>query len=399
MPNFQYQAKDPSGKIQKGEIEATSLADAAKILRGRKLLVLTLEGQKTIPGLGFLKRGVPAKDKIMFTRELAIMIKAGLPVASALDNLEEQTSHKLLKKIAAEISTDIKGGQSLSQAFAKHPTTFPPLYLAVARSGEKSGQLDEMFDSLADQMEKDYELASKVKGAMMYPAVILVALVGVLTLIVLFVLPQLKTVFEESGATLPLATRLLLSGSIFLRRFAIFIFIIIVGVIIGLLRYIKSPSGSLLWDRIKIRLPIFGNLFRKIAYVRLARTFATLIKAGLPILEIIKTAQDVVSNKVYAAELTMVAKEVERGVSISAAFKKSQHFPAMFSGLVAIGEQAGNIDYVMTCLADFFDKEVETSTDSLATLIEPILMIVMAVGVGLIAVAVIGPIYSLVNTV
>lgn len=396
-----YKAKNEKGQITEGEIDTASEKEATKLLGEKKLFILELRGEQNLPikKVGWRKK-VSLKDKIIFTKELAMMVKGGLPLVEALQALAEQTDNQFFAKSINEITQDVKGGAALSKALAKHPKIFNNLYLAITASGEKSGKIDDTLARLADQLQKDYDLITKVKNAVTYPIVIVTALLGIVVLMLVFVVPQLKAIFSEIGVALPLPTRILLATSDFLVRFWYAVAILLLGLFWGLRTWAKTPGGRTISDKTKIRIPIFGALAKKIYLARFSRTTATLIASGLPMLEIIRTAKEVVTNTIYHQAFDGIYKDVESGVALSAALRKYPAlFPPMISQMVATGEKSGKIDEVLFNVADFFDKEVEATTGNLASLIEPILIIIIGIGVGITIASVLLPIYSLVKAI
>lgn len=401
-----YSAKDQSGKIQAGVIDGPSETTAAKALHEQGLFVLEIKKVGAeLPGLKgniqipFLSNRVPLKDKIIFTQQLAMMIKAGLPLMDAFAALQEQTENKYFSSAISEVAKEVKGGKALSETMAKYPKIFPKLYIAIVRSGEKSGKLDESLERLAEQLQKDYDLISKIKAAVTYPILVIVALVGIVIIMLVFVVPQLKSVFADMGAELPLVTRIVLGTSDLIRNFWYIWIIVIVGLILGIRFWAKTQAGGIIWDNLKLKIPLIGPLIKKIYIARFARTMGTLVASGLPMLEIIETIGQVLTNKVYQLAFGKISKDIENGIPLSSALKKQNIFPAMVYHLAAVGEKSGKLDYVMLSMATFFDKEVENTTANLATLVEPILIIIIGAGVGLVVAAVIMPIYSLVNVI
>lgn len=399
---FSYRAKTTDGVITKDVLEANSEKEAVKILSEQKLFVLDITEDKAqnIAGLelNFLS-SVSLKDKIVFTKELAMMIKGGLPLVDALESLQEQTENKNLSRATKDIANDVKGGMALSKALAKHSNIFQKLYIAIVSSGEQSGKLDEVLEKLAEQLQKDYDLIAKVKSAISYPLVIVVALVGIMVLMMIFVVPKLKDIFTDMGAELPLITRIILGISDWLVKFWYIALLIIVALIIGFYLAGKNAKTAYSLDRVKVRLPIFGELIKKIYFARFARTMGTLVGAGLPILNSLATVKEVVNSPYLADYFDRISAEVESGVALSTSMRKQKVFPAMICQMLAMGEKSGRIDNVLFDLADFYDKEVTNTTANLASLIEPILILVVGAGVGLAVASVIMPIYSLVNVI
>lgn len=395
---YQYEVKI-GGKTTKGEIEAGNEQEAAASLREKGGIVLSVTAKKeTGPILGRLRSRVSLKDKILFTKQLAVMIKAGLPLDQALKVLSEQIPSKAMGRAIHDMARDVEGGIPLSQSMDKHPGIFPSVYINLIKSGERSGKLEDVLFKLADQQEKDYELISKVRGAMIYPIVIFAALLGVMAIIILFVMPQIQKVFDDLDAALPLPTRILLSTSAFAREWFFVIAALVVGGIVGLRIYVKrSEAAHVWWDRVKLKIPIFGPLMKKIAMARFTRTTATLIAAGLPMLEILDTVAEVMGNVVYRDAVRRTRNQVEAGMALSKALGDEKIIPTIVSQVVAIGEKSGNLDFSLSNIADFYDKEVDATTRNLSSILEPILMIAIGIGVGFVVISVISPIYNLVN--
>lgn len=395
---YQYEAKI-QGKTAKGEIDAGTEQEAAAALREKGAIVLSIASKKQAsPLIGRVWGRISLKDKILFTKQLAVMIKAGLPIDQALQVLSEQIPSKTMGQAIHEMARDVEGGLPLSQSMSKHAAIFPAVYVNLVKSGERSGKLEDVLFRLAEQQDKDYELISKVRGAMIYPAVIFSALIIVVFIIVLFVMPQIEKIFADLDANLPLPTQILLGASAFARRWFAVIISIIVGAAIGLRIYVRrSDQAREWWDRVKLKIPIFGPLSQKIAMARFTRTTATLITAGLPMLEIFDTTADVLGNVIYRDAIRRTRSKVEAGVSFSQALREEGIIPPIVSQVVAIGEKSGNLDFALTNIADFYDKEVDATTRNLSSILEPILMIAIGLGVGFVVISVISPIYNLVN--
>lgn len=345
------------------------------------------------------KKKVSLKDKIIFTRQLAIMVRGGLPLVDALKALEEQTENLTFLEAISQVRRDVSGGMALSKALSKYKKIFPSFYIAVVSSGEKSGKLDKVLESLADQQQKDYDLISKVKAAMTYPVVIVCALVIVMILMFIFVIPQLKTIFSEMGVALPIITQIFLGISSFLVNDWYITLIIFIGLYFGIRYFAKLPKGGLIVDKYNIKVPIFGQLVKKIYLARFSRTTATLIASGLPMMEVLTTDKEVIGNRYFDPMFDAISSDVQSGIALSKALKKHPDFPVMISQMISVGERSGKIDDVLLQLADFYDKEVEVTTANLASLIEPILILIIGAGIGVAIASVILPIYSLVNVI
>lgn len=406
---FTYAAKNSQGQAQNGIIEAPNDSTAAKILAEKKLFVLNLKKEKQSDLLGkslnisdnisiFGKR-VSLKDKIIFTQQLAMMIKSGLPLVDAFSALQEQTENKYFASVIGDIIEEVKGGKSLSATLSKYPNIFSKFYISIVSSGEKSGKLDDVLQRLSEELQKDYDLISKIKAAVTYPILIIIALIGIVILMLLFVVPQIKKIFVDMGVELPLITRIVLGTSDLLVKYWYIVLFIIIALIIGIKYYAKTQNGGLVWDKFKLRIPLIGKLAKKIYMSRFCRTTGTLVASGLPILNIIDTTADIINNRVYQDSLHQVSDKVESGMTFSEAIKIQKNFPAMIYHLIAVGEKSGKLDDTLLTMADFFDREIETSTANLTSLVEPILIIIVGAGVGLVVASVIMPMYSLVNVI
>lgn len=403
MAEYLYKARDPAGIIKTGQISADNETNAAELLAEHKLILtrLSVKSERSIDLaqlLNVLNR-VKAKDRVIFTRQLGTMIKSGLPIVQALHVLSEQTSNQKFQLIIRTMASSIEGGSSFSSALAKYPKVFDRVYVNLVRAGEASGKLDETLDRLATQQEKSYRLAGKVQSALLYPGFVFIALIGATVLMLIVVIPPLKAIFGESGAELPLATKALIAMSDALLKFWYLFIVAAVGVVFGARWYLGTKQGHAGWDRVKLKMPIFGGLFQKIYIARMTRTLATLVGSGVPILEALEIVADSVGNSVYAKALREAAKQVEAGTPLSQPLKANPAFPPLVPQMVSVGEQTGKMDQVLTKLADFYEEEVDTITRNLSTLMEPIIMVVMGIAVGGLLIAILMPIYSLGNVI
>jgi type IV pilus assembly protein PilC len=402
MPFFRYQAKKGAdGTIEKGEIEAESPAAARERLRAEGFLLLELHQATTTTrgatGGLFKRKKVGLKDKIIFTRQLSVMIRAGLSLVKALQALQKQSENAYFKDVIGTMINQVKGGQTLSKAMSRTPKIFPEVYVAVVKAGEQTGQLAEVLLNLAEQQEKEADLIGKVKGAMIYPGVILVTMVGVGFLIVFFVLPSLTNIFAESGQKLPFLTRMLLGTSDFIRHYLLILIPIVIGFFYLMRRWFKTKSGQSFYDHAKVSMPVFGGLTKKLYMARFSRTLAMLTKASLPIIQSIQIVEKTINNVHYKGAFLRIEQAVESGKSLSIALDKEPLFPPMVSQLTSLGEESGNLESVLLEIAQFYDKEVDAISRNLSTLLEPLLLIIMGIGVGFVVAAVLGPIYGLVQ--
>ena len=400
MGLFAYEVKKPGEtKPDKGVIQATSITEANRLLRGQNYFVLSIEetSEKKQRKGGIFHKKVGLKEKIIFSRQLAVMNKAGLSIIKALESLSKQTENQYFHDVLKDMIDKVRGGQILSKAMERYPDVFPEIYVAVIRAGEQTGQLSEVLLTLADQQEREADLIGKVKGAMIYPAVIFTLLIGVVVLIIMFVIPSLQTIFTESGTELPILTRILIGTSNIARNYWWLILPGLVGIFFLLRMWARTPRGQEIYDKGKISIPIFGGLTKKVYMARFSRTMAMLIKASLPILVSIQIIRKTISNVHYDRAFARIEKSVESGKTFSSAIEHEDLFPPMVSQLVSLGEESGNMESVLLEIASFYDREVDSLSKNLTTLLEPIMLVVMGIGIGFVVASVLGPIYNLVE--
>lgn len=403
MPKFEYQVKTTDGRTHSGQIDAASQEEAAAVLTKDRAGVFVTQmrevGQKGLGGIKIFSARIKLQEKLFFTQQLAIMIKSGLSITGALRSLRDQSENPALKDILGSVLNDVKGGESLSHALSKHPELLPKVYIKIIAAGEKSGKLDRVLLKLSKDLEKSYDLRGKIRGAMIYPVFILFVIIAVSAIILTTIIPQLKKMFLDAGATLPITTRILMSLSDILIQYWWLVLIVLLIVSVGVWQYSKTKSGQKVIDMIKIKVPIFGALNRKIYIARFARTLNTLTSAGMPILEVFSTLEEVIGNSIYEKEIQVARKKIESGYPVSKALKESPIFPPVVIDLIAVGERSGNMSYVLKNLTRFFEKDVDNMTKNLSTMLEPVMMIIMGVGVAFIVASVIMPIYGLVQVI
>lgn len=402
MPVYDYKAKDSSGTSVTGAVEAPNDIVAQDTLKERGLAVVALNERKKHTlfqsSLGFFNR-VPRKDVVLFARQLAVMISATVPIVQALRILVKQTSNITFKIIISEIADEVDGGAKLSSSLARYPQAFSDFFIYMVRSGETTGKLDETLNYLADQQEKDYDLESKIRGAMIYPAFIVGAMVVIGVLMMIFVIPKLTGALIAGGAELPVATKLLIGLSSFLTHFW-WLLIALGGIVVVLARlYLRTPRGRRQYDVLKFHLPIFGNIFEKIYLVRFSRSFSTLIASGIPVTRALEIVADVIGNIIYKELTTQTITEVEAGNSIATVFIQSKVVPPMLPQMMIVGEQTGKLDLILDKLAAFYAKELENLVANLVSIIEPLILVVMGVAVAVIVMAVLLPMYNLSNAI
>jgi type IV pilus assembly protein PilC len=323
------------------------------------------------------------------------MIKSGLPIVQALHILAEQTANQRFSEVIIDLAGTVEGGGTFSAALQKYPKVFDRVYVNLIKAGEASGHLEEILERLATQQEKSYRLAGKVRGAMMYPAFVLVAMVAATILMLVVVIPPLKAIFVDAGAELPLPTKALIYMSDAMLKYWYLFLLGGAAFAFGAMKFFRSQGGRTAMDRFKLKAPIFGSLFQKIYISRMTRTLASLVGGGVPILEALDIVSESVGNSVYEKALKGASKDVEAGVPLSQPLRANAAFPPMVPQMVSVGEQTGNMDGVLTKLADFYEEEVDNIVKNLSTLMEPILMVVMGIGVGGLLIAILMPIYNL----
>ena len=397
---FSYKAKNSQGAKTAGTVEADDQKAATVLLKEQGLFVLQINEKRQFLPLNFLlKDRVPLKDKIIFTKQLSIMVRSGLSLVDALNSLKTESINKTLVGIIDDVVAKVEGGTAFSAALAKHQAIFGDVYVNMIRSGEESGKLDVVLDRLSTHLEKDYDLVRKIQGALYYPAFVLVTMVVVIALVIVLVIPQLKAIFDDAGVSLPAITRGMIGLSLFLKNYGLYVLAALIAFAILAARWQRTRAGKRFFDRWTLKIPVLSMLLKRSYMARFTRTFAALVASGLPLLEVFRSSSKVIGNVLYEEELVSMAKKVETGTAVSVVFKKSTMFPGMIGQLAAIGEKSGNMDEVFDSMADFFEKDVDNITSNLSALLEPVLMVVIGICVGLVIVAVLQPIYGLVNAI
>jgi type IV pilus assembly protein PilC len=397
MKRFNYKAKDKAGKLVVGEVEAANINEAARLVRSRGYYVILIAAKIDSPFAIFrrFRERITKSDIATFTRQLSTMITAGLPITEALLILRSQ-SKKSMQRIVAQLLADVEAGESFSNALLRHPKIFGKTYIALVKSGEVGGVLDAVLLRLADNLEKQQEFGSKVKGALIYPVIIVVGMVIVTFIMMIFVIPKLTGLYTDFNATLPLPTRILIGISSFFVKFW-YIMIILIGIAFySFTIYKASPSGRRKIDQIIFKIPIFGELQRQITLTELTRTLSLMVSSGVPILEALNITSEVVGNTVISDALKDSAKQVEKGFPIAFAFSRHPDaFPFILSQMIAVGEETGKMDEVLTKIGHIFEIESDEKVKGLTAAIEPIVMVILGLGVGFLVISVILPIYNL----
>jgi type IV pilus assembly protein PilC len=395
MPAFAYTARDSSsGREIRNVIEAATEQAAIANLLNKNLLVVSI--QEKVGKTGKTGGGsVALQDIVVFTRQLATMVDAGLAMVQSLQALAEQTNNKVMKDVIKDITTRVEGGDSFSEALTKHPKVFNRLYVSMVGAGERGGLLAEILSRLATYLENTARLRKKVKSAMMYTVAVTTIAIGITVFLLIKVVPVFGEIYSGFGAALPGPTQFLIDLSNLLRTWFILVAAAVAGAIWGWLYFIKTPQGRWFWDSRRIKLPMFGSIAHKICLARFTRTFASLIRSGIPILEVLQIVSATVGNVVMEKAIKTSAGDIEKGESITTALGKHPVFPSMVIRMITAGEQTGQIDKMMEKVADFLDEEIETTLSGLTSLIEPLLIVFLGVTVGGIAICMFLPIFKM----
>lgn len=395
MPAFIYVARDTgSGREIRSSVEAATEQAAISALLNRNLLVVSIK--EKVAKKGRTRGGrVALHDLVVFTRQLATMIDAGLAMVQSLQALAEQTPNKAMRDVIRDVCARVEAGDSFSEALHKHPKVFNRLYVSMVGAGEKGGLLAEILARLAVYLENTARLRKKVKSAMMYPTVVTIVAILITIFLLVKVVPVFGTIFTSFNAKLPGPTLFLISLSTFVKKYILLIVLAGGGAVYGWLYFIKTPAGRLFWDSRRIKLPIFGVIAHKICLARFTRTLASLIRSGVPILEVLNIVSQTVGNVVMEKAVKVASEDIERGESISVALAKHPVFPSMIIRMITAGEQTGKIDDMLERISDFLDEEIETTLSGLTSLIEPILIVFLGVVVGGMVICMFLPIFKL----
>lgn len=398
MLTYSYEAKNAkTGKIVKGQVQADNEQAASKLVKNQGLTPLTVKVEKT--GSGFsLSRRIKIKDKVLFSRQLSTLINAGLPLVQSLRNVAKQTTNKQFVTVINEVITDVEAGTAFSEALAKHPTVFNRVYVSMVAAGETSGTLDKALERLADQQEKDADIISKVRGAMIYPLIVLLVMLAVVTFMIVKVLPQVKEIYSDlPGASLPFITVLLLAVSNFVTKFWWLVLILLaVGAVFGT-RWARTMGGRSFIDGAKMHAWPISGLYMKMYMARFSRTGTTLVGSGVPLLQVLDITGEAVDNVHIADSLHVAADKVKGGKALSEALEGDPNFLELVPNMLRIGEDSGAMEDMLAKVADYYEKEVDNEIKAISTTIEPVMMVIMGIVAIIIVAAILLPIYGLVN--
>lgn len=400
MKKFIYTAKDLSGQTIKGEVEAPNEYLAAKLVRERGLIVISIRsGENIFTSFNKLRFRITSSDVTSFTRQFATMINAGIPITEALSILRLQ-SNPSLQRIVAQLLADVEGGKSLSIAMSAHPKVFSPTYIALVKSGESGGVLDTVLVRLSDNLEREQEFKGKIKGALIYPVIIVIGMIIVVFIMMVFVVPRLTDIYKQFNAKLPIMTEILIAVSTFFANAWPLVIAAVGAIYWGLTLYRRTPSGRRKMDELVFKIPLIGEFQMKVFLAEVTRTLSLMFGAGVTILEGLDITSNVISNVVISDALKDSAKQVEKGFPVSFAFAKHpEAFPYLVSQMVAIGEETGKMDEVLTKVSHIYEVESDQKVKALTAAFEPIIMVILGLGVAFLVVAIILPIYNLTSSI
>ena len=396
MPVFLYKVQTPAGERIKGRIEAANAVQAAAMLKEKELFIISLENAYSsfLGDLGALLDKVKSADLVNFTRQLSTMITSGLTLTESFGILQQQ-SRPAMQKVITSLLREVEGGSSFGDALVKHPKVFSKVYIALVRSGEAAGMLDKVLARLADNVEKQYEFQAKTKGALVYPVIVMVGMVIVSFIMMVFVIPKLTSMYADFGAELPLVTKILIAVSNFSANYW---FVVVGGAaafFYALNAWKRTETGKRQWDRFLIKLPVFGNIRVQTMMAEFTRTISLLLGAGVSLLSTLQIVADSLDNVLFQDALKEVAGDVEKGSSLAEAMAKHDLFPMLVSQMAAVGEETGKLDEVLIKVSNYFESESEHAIKNMSTALEPIIMVVLGIGVGFLIIAIVMPIYNL----
>ena len=395
---FNYKALTDKGEQTEGVIEAFSVDVAINQLQKRGLIISKIHDSEkkkfTIPLLSFFGR-VSNKDVVILSRQMATLFSAQISALRVFRLLGSQIENVTLQKYLAAIADDLQGGSSISAALAKYPDTFSSFYVNMVRSGEESGKLDEIFNYLADYLDRTYEVTSKAKNALIYPAFVIVTFVGVMVLMLTVIIPKIALIITDSGQEVPFYTKIVLILSNVFVNYSVFLGIGVIIIGFALWKYYKTDEGAIFFDNMRLNLPYLGSLYRKLYLSRIADNMNTMIMSGIPILKALEITSSVVDNRTYKAILDDTLIKVKEGVSLSNAFNQHKEIPNIMTQMVRVGEETGELGSILKSLAKFYQREVTTAVDTLVGLIEPVMIVALGLGVGVLLAAGLMPIYNI----
>jgi type IV pilus assembly protein PilC len=398
---FEYKAIQKDGKIITGEKDGTDSLSVSQAIKDEGLTVISIhEKKKKSAGFSLKFKAFSTHEKIMFARNISSMLEAGLALSRSLEVIARQTKNLKTRAVVENINEQIKKGSSFSSALESHPKIFNPIFVSMTNAGEESGNLVQSFKNIASQLEKSYVLMKKIRGALVYPGVIVTAMIFVGFFMLTNIVPTLSKTFLELGVELPASTKFIIAMSDLLQQQTLLFFGGLITLILGVVGLFKSKFGRHIFDNIIVKLPVIGDITKEINSARTARTLSSLLKAGVSYLQAIQITKGVVQNHLYKNILEQAQKKIETGDKISDIFTQNEHlYPSFFGEMIAVGEETGDLGNMLLKVAEFYEEEVDQKTKNMSTIIEPILMLVVGVGVGFFAISMISPMYSLLENI
>ena len=395
---FNYEAFTNSGEKKTGAVEANSKDLAIAAVQRRGLIVSTItesEKKAFFKKDLFEKKKIPMKDIVTMSRQMSTLFESQIPALKAFLLLSENTPNKKLAGILAEVADDIKGGTYISAALSKHKEAFSEFYVNMIKSGEESGKLTQTFSYLADYLDRQYQLTSKTKNALIYPSFVIGVFVIVMVLMFTFIVPKLSDIIAESGTEVPFFTKIIMGASQIFVNYGLYMLALVVVLVVLLLRYARTEKGKMYFDRLKISFPIIKNIYQKLYLSRIADNMDTMLSSSIPIVRAIELTSSVVGNIIYRDILKEITESVKTGNSLSASFGMHEEIPSIMSGMIRVGEETGSLGNILKTLGSFYGREVNEAVDSMVSLIEPIMIIALGLGVGVLLASVLMPIYNI----
>jgi type IV pilus assembly protein PilC len=395
---FNYEAISNTGEKKKGSVDASSKDTAIAAIQHRGFIVVSVEEadkKKGIMQLSFFDKRVAMKDIVIMSRQISTLFEAQVSALKAFTLLASNTENKALVKILTAVSDDISSGLSISEALAKHPEAFSDFYVNMVKSGEESGKLTQTFLYLAEYLDRQYQLTSKTKNALVYPAFVVVVFFAVMTMMFVFIIPKLAMIIKESGQEMPFTTKIILGLSDLLVNYGLFILVALAFLIFYFFRLSRTDAGKKYFDKLKLSIPILKNIYKKLYLSRISDNMDTMLSSGIPIIRAIELTGNVVGNRVYQDILKNVTEEVKSGSSLSESLSKYPEIPSIMSGMVRVGEETGSVGNILKTLGHFYSREVNDAVDTLVGLIEPLMIVGLGIGVGLLLTSVLMPIYNI----
>ncbi len=395
---YKYKARNQSGGIQEGFVEASTLTNAASILQQHNLFVIAVEPakeDKLAASLSRMWEGVSAKEFVIFSRQLAVMIEAKVPLMASIKSISDQMANPFFARVLTSILSDIDEGKSLSESLKKHPGVFSGLYINMVQSGEVSGNLQKALNDLADNIEKNYTLTQKVKGVLYYPAFILTAFFFVGFIMITFVIPKLMEILKETNAKLPITTKMLIATGDFMQKWWWAVLLAVFAGVGALVYYLRTDDGKKEFDVIKLNIPVIKKVLRYVYLARFAENLSTLVRSGLPIVNSLQISGQVIGNSVFEKDIAEAAEKVKTGGTISEVLATKPNFPPIMTQMIKVGEETGKLDTTLTSMSRFYSREADQIVSNLSSIIEPVLIVILGVGVGVLVFSIIIPIYNI----